>query len=173
MTDSGDTHPPVRPARIAADHATGPSLGPTHERRGAPPSPPHSAPDGAGASFGTAHDRRATDEEPPWHERYELRGVLGAGGQGIVYRAYDGQLRREVALKTLRSQRVSRESVAAFLGEVRAAASLDHPNIVPIFDAGEFADGRPYYTMRLVEGGSLHAVLKALAAESETERASA
>ena len=102
----------------------------------------------------------AEDEPTPVHPRYEIRGIVGAGGEGVVYRVFDRELGREVALKTLRFRRFSPEGAEAFLEESRAAASLEHPNMVPIHDVGTLADGRPYYTMRLVAGRSLSAVLR-------------
>lgn len=106
-------------------------------------------------------DRRQ-DDPPPLHERYEPRDVLGRGGQGVVFRVHDRQLGRDVALKTLHAHTLSEESIGRFLREVAATAILEHPNIVPIYDAGRLDDGRPFYTMRLVPGRSLASVLHEL-----------
>src|SRR5436190_4199669 len=159
----------MRPARIAGDGDQVPSDQadePTRERRkpigetlsSTLPSPP-----------GREGGQRAEDDPHPRHAGYEVRRILGAGGQGVVYRTFDRELRRDVALKTIRPRRVSDEAVESFLDEVHAAASLDHPNIVPIFDAGRLADGRPFYTMRLVEGRSLQSVFRALGSADEKE----
>lgn len=113
-------------------------------------------------------DRRK-DHVPPHHARYEPRGILGEGGQGVVFRVFDRDLRRDVALKTLHPHTVSEESIARFLREVTSTAVLEHPNIVPIYDAGRLDDGRPFYTMRLVPGRSLASVFKELR-EAEQER---
>src|SRR5262249_27154757 len=86
--------------------------------------------------------------------RYRVTGRLGAGGMGVVYRAHDQDLRRDVAVKAP----LFRGSDAArlrFLREARAAAAVRHPGICPIYDVGEEA-GRPYVVMALVEGESLH-----------------
>jgi serine/threonine-protein kinase len=100
------------------------------------------------------------------HSRYEVRGTLGSGGQGIVYCVFDRELQREVALKTMRLAGLAPDEVESsrtrFLGEARAVSALEHPNIVPIHDVGVMADGRAYYTMRLVSGRSLDAVLRVL-----------
>ena len=84
---------------------------------------------------------------------------LGPGGMSLVYRAEHATLGRKVAIKFLAPQladdAASRER---FLRESRLAAALHHPNIVPIFDAGE-ADGVPYITMHFVEGADLAALL--------------
>jgi WD40 repeat protein len=84
--------------------------------------------------------------------RYELRGELGRGGQSIVYRAWDAQLDREVAIKELRSDQpaAARER---FLHEARITARLEHPNIVPVYEIGERADGTLYCVQRLVHSG--------------------
>ncbi|MEY3212241.1 MAG: hypothetical protein RIT28_2722, partial [Pseudomonadota bacterium] len=87
--------------------------------------------------------------------RYELRGQLGAGGMGVVYRAWDPDLDRYVALKALHPH-ISRTPGhrERFLREARAVAKLEHPGIVRIYDIGE-ADDKVFFTMQLVEGASL------------------
>ena len=86
---------------------------------------------------------------------YELLGEIARGGMGIVYRARQRGLDRLVALKLIDSRQESLpEFVARFETEARAAASLDHPNVVPIYEIGEH-DGRHFFTMKLVEGQSL------------------
>ncbi len=99
---------------------------------------------------------------PPSVDRYQLRGELGRGGMGVVYRAWDPELERLVALKVLTGGRfASGAATARFIGEARAAASLSHPGIVSVNDLGQ-VDGQPYFTMDLVRGPSLEAVLKEL-----------
>jgi tRNA A-37 threonylcarbamoyl transferase component Bud32 len=84
---------------------------------------------------------------------------LGPGGMSLVYRAEHATLRRKVVLKFLAPQLADDDaSRERFLRESRLAAALHHPNIVPIFDAGE-ADGVPYITMHFVEGTDLAALL--------------
>src|SRR5262245_20875139 len=86
---------------------------------------------------------------------YEVEAVLGRGGMGVVYRARHLRLQRLVALKMLLSGDCAGPSERArFQREAEAVANLRHANIVQVYDVGE-QDGRPYFTMELVEGGSL------------------
>src|SRR5262249_7512637 len=95
------------------------------------------------------------DERLPTIPGYEVLGVLGRGGIGIVYRVRHLKLNRVIALKMLISgEFAGLVEVARFMREARAVAALKHPNIVQIYDVGE-VEGRPYFTMELVEGGSL------------------
>ena len=90
---------------------------------------------------------------------YELGEEIGQGGMGVVYRARHVSLDRWVALKTLQAGRMaSPEAARRFQVEALAAAKLDHPNIVPLYETGQF-EGRCFYTMKLVRGRSLAAAL--------------
>jgi serine/threonine protein kinase len=83
---------------------------------------------------------------------YRIEAVLGRGGVGVVYRASDPRLKRKVVLKLLAPALTDDERFRVrFLSECELAASLDHPNIVPIYDAGEL-EGQLYIAMRYVEG---------------------
>ncbi|MFT5466388.1 MAG: WD40 repeat protein/tRNA A-37 threonylcarbamoyl transferase component Bud32 [Verrucomicrobiales bacterium] len=86
---------------------------------------------------------------------YELQGEIARGAMGVVYRAEQVTLKRTVAIKMIRSTLLANDGdVQRFKAEAEAAASLDHPNIVPIYEVGEF-EGQHYFTMKLVEGGTL------------------
>lgn len=92
---------------------------------------------------------------PPPVTGYELLEELGRGGMGVVYRARQTKLNREVALKLLRTGALARPAERErFLREARAAARLQHPNIVQVFDVGEHA-GIPYLALEYSAGGSL------------------
>jgi serine/threonine-protein kinase len=88
--------------------------------------------------------------------RYEIKGVLGMGGMGVVYRAWDGELGEVVAIKTLRMDAASAEPAALdrFKQEIRLARKITHRNVVRTHDLGE-VDGLYFITMEYVEGHSL------------------
>jgi serine/threonine-protein kinase len=92
---------------------------------------------------------------PPQVPGYEVEAVLGYGGMGVVYRARQRALDRSVAVKMLLAGPfASQQELGRFRRETAALACLRHPNIVQVYDAGD-VDGRPYFAMELVEGGSL------------------
>jgi len=88
--------------------------------------------------------------------RYEVKEVLGRGGMGVVYRAFDRELQEPVAIKTLREDALAGDSVALerFKQEIRLARKIAHRNVVRTYDLGE-VDGTYYLTMEYVEGTSL------------------
>jgi serine/threonine-protein kinase len=105
-------------------------------------------------------------------ERYETIDVLGKGGMGLVYKAYDTVVQREVALKTLRDS-PSKLALDLFRKECGILASMSHPNIVEIFDIGEFnEDGaiKPYFVMPLLPGVTLDHLIKTSSQRLTVER---
>jgi len=86
--------------------------------------------------------------------RYQVESELGRGGMGVVYAAMDEQLGRRVALKVTASG-FSGGAAQRLMDEAKIVASLEHPGIVPVYDAGCLADGRFYCAMKLVEGKRL------------------
>jgi ABC-type branched-subunit amino acid transport system substrate-binding protein/DNA-binding beta-propeller fold protein YncE len=92
---------------------------------------------------------------------YRIEDLVGRGGMGVVYRATDLSLERPVALKLIAPELADDERFRSrFLREPRLAASLDHPNVIPIYEAGEH-DGQLYLAMRFVEGSDLRTLLDA------------
>jgi len=94
--------------------------------------------------------------------RYDVKDVLGQGGMGLVYRAYDTLIRRDVALKTLRDA-PDPNSLQLFYKESDVLASMSHPNIVEIFDIGEFEENgqkKPYFVMPLLPGTTLDNLIR-------------
>jgi ABC-type branched-subunit amino acid transport system substrate-binding protein/streptogramin lyase len=90
---------------------------------------------------------------------YRVESIVGRGGMGVVYRATDLSLERPVALKVIAPELAEDERFRdRFLREPRLAASLDHPNVIPIYEAGEH-DEQLYLAMRFVEGSDLRSVL--------------
>ena len=88
---------------------------------------------------------------------------IGRGGMGLVHRATDAELQRDIALKSLTTKAArSTTSAARFEREARALAQLEHPNIVPIHRLGHDEEGRPFYTMKLVKGQTLRAILRGI-----------
>jgi tetratricopeptide (TPR) repeat protein len=87
-------------------------------------------------------------------DRYEIQAVIGEGGMGRVYRAFDPRLQRVVALKVLRRGAGDTNGAQRMVREARAAAALNHPNAVAVFDAGEH-EGTAFIAMELVPGRSL------------------
>jgi tetratricopeptide (TPR) repeat protein len=88
--------------------------------------------------------------------RYELLGEIARGGMGVVYRARDTALHRDVAVKVLQ-ERFPAESAAArrFVEEAQITSQLQHPGIPPVHDVGTLPDGRPFLVMKLIKGQTL------------------
>ncbi len=111
-------------------------------------------PSSSARDAGTAAPRPWT-AQPPHLSGYEVQDELGRGGMGVVYRAWDQSLHRPVAIKMLLAGDFARPDERERFGrEAEAAAGLRHPNIVQVYHVGEL-EGRPYFMMEFVEGGSL------------------
>src|SRR5687768_7757303 len=102
-------------------------------------------------------------DDTPVAERvgpYVVTEEIGRGGMGVVYRAHDPRLRRDVALKFLPAAWTrDRDAKSRFIDEARAASALDHPHNCPVYDIGSTEDGRLYIAMAYCAGGSLAARL--------------
>ena len=87
---------------------------------------------------------------------YQILEEIGRGGMGVIYRARQRHSRRIVALKRLLSYHAdSQDTLMRFRREAQAAANLDHPNILPIYEVSESHDGLPFFSMKFASGGSL------------------
>ena len=101
-------------------------------------------------------DNNVTFDLPLTIGQYRLESLIGRGGMGDVYRAENLVLKREEAVKFVRSKlSVSPEAIQRFREEIESTAKLLHPNIVTVFNAGEF-EGRPYMVMEFLEGWTVH-----------------
>jgi len=93
-------------------------------------------------------------------DRYRLTQEIARGGMGVVFEAIDEQLGREVAIKVLRRSHSHLSSMQErFLVEARITGRLQHPGIVPIYEVGQTSDGRPFFSMKLVQGTTLSGLL--------------
>src|SRR5262249_34027114 len=100
--------------------------------------------------------------------RYRIDAEIGRGGLGMVLRGYDPDFRRPVAVKVLLPRHQGpREACRRFLDEAQALARLEHPCVPPVHEIGRLPDGRPFVTMRLIQGQSLPNLLAARTDPSE------
>ncbi len=96
-------------------------------------------------------------------QRFHLLRPHARGGLGEVWVARDEELHREVALKEIRGQYADKpENRARFVREAEITGSLEHPGIVPVYGLGQYADGRPFYAMRFIQGGNLKEAIQHL-----------
>jgi eukaryotic-like serine/threonine-protein kinase len=118
----------------------------------------------AAAEAGTTAERSPEETAfvlPRRVGRYPVKAVIGRGGLGVVLRATDPELGREIAIKIIRPKhRDEHDIVAGFLEEARVTSQLQHPGIVPIHEVGRTADGLPFFTMKIVEGETLALLLR-------------
>jgi serine/threonine-protein kinase len=114
---------------------------------------------------GAAVIKPASDEMPvaaERGERYQLFGEIARGGMGAVLKGRDADLGRDLAVKVLLEEHQGKPELARrFVEEAQIGGQLQHPGIVPVYELGTFADRRPYFTMKLVKGRTLAALLSA------------
>jgi len=115
---------------------------------------------------GLSHEELLARFPLPREGRYEALEVIAEGGMGVVYRAFDRQLQRTVAIKLLK--RLDPEDTERFLQEARVQAQVEHPNICHIFEVGE-ANGHPYLVMQFVDGPTLREANESLGLRAKVE----
>jgi serine/threonine-protein kinase len=137
--------------------------------RGLDPFEPSSTDPGPSAVGRGQAPRQVTDQTLG---RYDVLGEIASGGMGVVLRAYDRQLHREVALKLMHREREADPAMRLrFVEEAQLTGQLQHPGVPPVFERGELDDGRPYYTMKVVKGRTLGELLAPDPQDDESERA--
>jgi tetratricopeptide (TPR) repeat protein len=158
-TSAGSAHTAPSPGAVTSD------LSPLAETLALPPAQPQSPagkPPSGTIPVATPVDTAASDSSAATAEAarvpgYEITGVLGRGGMGVVYRAVQISLKRPVALKMiLGGSHASEVELARFRTEAEAVAKLQHPNIVQIYEIGS-QNGLPYFSLELVDGSNLAA----------------
>src|SRR5437867_2988977 len=115
----------------------------------------------ANMTSGVDSNSTQTAVPPSVTERYTVGDEIDRGGMGIIYRATDTVLGREVAVKVLLEKYGAESGVALrFADEARITGQLQHPSIPPVHDLGTLADGRPFLAMKLIKGQTLEESLK-------------
>lgn len=124
-------------------------------QRFAAPGSPSSSP-----SSPLSEAQRVKESSPD--SRYEVQGEIARGGMGLVLRGRDTDLDRELAIKVLLPEHARNPDVIQrFVDEARIGGQLQHPGVAPVYEMGRFADARPYFSMKLVQGETLSALLAA------------
>src|SRR5262245_60424669 len=98
---------------------------------------------------------------PSGRGNYQIAGEIARGGMGVILKGHDTDLGRDVALKVLDSELAHEPAIVQrFVEEAQIGGQLQHPGIVPVYELGLLSDERPYFTMKLVKGRTLAALLQ-------------
>ncbi len=129
--------------------------GQSREERGAPAPSSATSPPAPSASASDMELTFTRDVGKKIAGRYKITDVIGEGGMGVVYEAWDTQVERKVAIKLVRSDTTDRKFLSRFRRELEITSKLRHPSTIRVFEHGETKDGRPYMVMELLTGESL------------------
>src|SRR5262245_30955915 len=103
----------------------------------------------------------SAEGRPRVEGRYQVLGEIARGGVGVILKGHDVDLGRDVAMKVLREEHLAKPDVLQrFVEEAQIGGQLQHPGIVPVYELGLRADRRPFFTMKLVKGQTLAALLR-------------
>lgn len=144
MSYAGVNMPPPDVPKTITFHAPAPTAAASDD------SPQKVLIDQAEATFASSVDAES---------RYQRKRVIGQGGMGTIVLVEDRTIGRNIALKQLNFDANTDEDRARFAREARVQGQLEHPAIVPVYDVGTGADGKPFFTMKRVRGQSLHEIL--------------
>lgn len=164
ILDADGLPPPIKDAQLEVGSSIGhPSI---YSTIGVSPANGATLVELGPATPSTEHESNAATRMVSPHlaegARYDLLNEIGRGGMGVVFKAFDKDLRRNVALKISRASSQTGRSHGRFIEEAQVQGQLSHPNIVPVHELGVDPRGRPYFTMKLVEGRSLASVIRDL-----------
>ncbi len=129
--------------------------GQSREERGGPAPSTTTSPPAPSASASDMELTFTRDVGKKIAGRYKITDVIGEGGMGVVYEAWDTQVERKVAIKLVRSDTTDRKFLSRFRRELEITSKLRHPSTIRVFEHGETKDGRPYMVMELLTGESL------------------
>jgi serine/threonine protein kinase/Flp pilus assembly protein TadD len=177
LAEGSGARPGLRPAGSSANGQTGPPAEPSGRRCEEPPHPMSSRM--STINFGpsaplqiqlreivddperSVPPRSAAMPEQNVPGRYQLEGEIARGGMGAIIKGRDLDLGRELAIKVLlEPHQGNPELVRRFVEEAQIGGQLQHPGVVPVYELGTFPDRRPYFTMKLVKGRTLAALLR-------------
>src|SRR5262249_712577 len=131
-------------------------------------SPPAPTPTGLPEGTPSPPQQLAPDELPRTAGRYQLEGEISHGGMGVVFRGHDPDFNRTLAIKILREDHAGKPDLESrFLEEAQLTGQLQHPGIPPAHEIGRLPDGRPFFSMKLIKGQTLAALLRERQGPSE------
>src|SRR5262245_7120574 len=148
--DRTRTHHPARTNDAALDAGLAAAFGPVTAGWSSPPLLRDDSSDGPLVQAASPEMPRTASD------RYQLLGEIARGGMGVILKGRDPHLGRDMAFKVLKSELAGKPAAEQrFVEEAQVGGQLQHPGILPVYDLGRFADGRPFFAMKLVKGDNL------------------